>query len=116
MEFCYHVWADAPSCYLELLDNLRNRICRAELAQLVACPHFGGRFAHYSHRLHDFSVTIPRCYKDVYVSSFFPRTARLRNSLHIECFPLTCDLNGFKSKINRHPLNVGSFKTDFLYT
>ena len=42
-----------------------------------------------------FFVTIPRCYKDVYVNSFFPRTARLWNSLPIECFPLTYDLNGF---------------------
>ena len=54
----------------------------------------------YSDRLHDFSVTIPRCYKDVYVNSFFPRTARLWNSLPIECFPLTYDLSGFKSRIN----------------
>ena len=28
-------------------------------------------------RLHDFSVTIPRCYKYVYVNSFFPRAAFL---------------------------------------
>ena len=55
----------------------------------------------YSDTLHDFSVTITRCYKDVYVNSFFPRTARLWNSLSIECFPLTYNLNGFKSKINR---------------
>ena len=40
----------------------------------------------YFDRLHDFSVTIPKCYKDVYVNSFFPRTARLWNSLPIECF------------------------------
>ena len=66
--------------------------------------------------LHDFSVTIPRCYKDVYINSFFPRTARLWNSLPIECFPfpLTYDLSGFKSRINRHLLTVGSFETDFL--
>ena len=25
----------------------------------------------FSDRLHDLSVTIPRCYKDVYVNSFF---------------------------------------------
>ena len=37
----------------------------------------------YSDRLHDFSVTIPRCYKDVYVNSFFPCRARLWNSLPI---------------------------------
>ena len=63
----------------------------------------------YSDRLHDFSATIPRCYKDVYVNSFFPRTARLWNSLPIECFPLTYDLSGFKSSINRYLLTVGSF-------
>ena len=34
----------------------------------------------------------------VYGNSFFPRTARLWNSLPIEFFPLTYDLNGFKSK------------------
>ena len=28
MEFCYHVWAGAPSCYLELSDVLQKRICR----------------------------------------------------------------------------------------
>ena len=44
-------------------------------------------------------VTIPRCYKDVYVSSFFPRTATLWTSLPIECFPLTYDVSGFKSSL-----------------
>ena len=28
MEYCYHVWASVPSCYLELLDKLHKRICR----------------------------------------------------------------------------------------
>ena len=28
MEHCYHVWASAPSCYLELLDKLQKQICR----------------------------------------------------------------------------------------
>ena len=28
MEYCYHVWAGAPSCYLELLDKLQKQICR----------------------------------------------------------------------------------------
>ena len=28
MEYCCHVWAGAPSCYLELLDKLQKRICR----------------------------------------------------------------------------------------
>ena len=143
MEYCCHVWAGAPSCYLELLDKLQKRICRtvglslaafletlthhrnvaslslfyrynfgrcsSKLAQLVPHPFPRGRSTRYSERLYDFSVTIPRCYKDVYVSSFFPRTARLWNSLRIEYFPLTYDLRGFKSRINRYLLTVGSF-------
>ena len=58
--------------------------CSSELAQLVPLPYSRGRSTHYSDRLHDFSVNIPRCYKDVYVNSFFPCTARLWNSLPIE--------------------------------
>ena len=121
MEYCCHVWAGVPSCYLELLDKLQKRTCRtvdpslaasleplahcrnvaslslfyryyfgrcsSELVQLVPLPYSRGRSTRYSDRLHDFSVTIPRCYKDVYVHSFFPRTAKLWN-LPIECFPL----------------------------
>ena len=143
MEYCYHVWAGAPSCYLELLDKLKKRICgtvgpllassleplahsrnvailslfcrycfggcSSELAELVPLPFCRGGPTRYSDRLHDFSVTIPRSYKDVYVNSFFPRTSRLWNSLPIECFPLTYNLNSFKSRINRHLLILGSF-------
>ena len=143
MEYCCHVWAGAPSCYLELLEKLQKRICRtvgpslaafleslahcgnvaslslfysyyfgrcsSELAELVPLPYSGGRSNRYSDRLHDFCVTIPKCYKDVYVNSFFPRTARPWNSLRIECFPLAYDLSGFKFRINRYLLTVGSF-------
>ena len=111
MEYCCHVWAGAPSCYLELLDKLQKRICRtigpslaASLEPLVHCrniaslslfyrhylgrcsseparlaplPLSWGRSNRYSHRLHDFTVTITTCYKDVYVNSFFPCTATL---------------------------------------
>ena len=28
MEYCCHVWAGAPGCYLELLEKLQKRICR----------------------------------------------------------------------------------------
>ena len=63
--------------------------CSSGLAQLVLLPFSGESYTQYSDRLHDFSVTIPGCYKDIYVNSFFSRTARLWNSLPIECFPLT---------------------------
>ena len=143
MEYCCHIWAGAPSCYLELLDKLQKRICRtvgpslaasleplahhrnvaslslfyrycfgrcfSELAKLVPLSFSRVRSSRYSDRLFDFPVTIPRCYKDVYVNNFFPGTARSWNSLPRECFPLTYNLNGFKSTINRHLLAVGSF-------
>ena len=143
MEYCFHVWTGAPSCYLELLGKLEKRICRivgpslaaslealahhrnfaslsllyryyfgrcsSELAQLVPLPFSQGRSTRYADRLHDFSVTIPRCYKDFYVNSFFPHMAKLWNSLPIECFPLTYDLSGLKCRINRHLLTVGFF-------
>ena len=148
MEYCCHVWAGAPSCYLELLDKVQKRICRtvgpsfaasleplahrrnvaslslfyryyfgrcsSELAQLVLLPFSWRRFTRYSDRFHDFSVTIPRFYKDVYVIRFFPCTAWLWNSLPMECFPLTYDLIGFKSRINRQLLTMGSLWRDFL--
>ena len=109
-----HVWAGASSCYLDLLDKLQKRICRivgptleplahrrnvaslslfyryyfgrcsSELAQLIPLSFSRGRSTHYSDILRDFSVTIPRCNKDVYVNSFFPRTAKLWNSMSIE--------------------------------
>ena len=87
--------------------------CSSELAQLIPLPLSCGRSTCYSDRLHDFSITIPKCYKNVY--SFFPRIVRLWNSLSIECFPMTYDLNDFKCRTNKHLLTVGSFWRNFLY-
>ena len=140
MEYCCHIWAGAPSCYLELFDKLQKQICRtvgpslaaslkplihsrnvaslsffyryyfgrcsSDPAQLVPLPYSRGRSTRL---LHDFSVTITRCCKDVYINSFFPRTARIWNSLPTECFSLTYDRSGFKSTMNRYLLTVGSF-------
>ena len=50
----------------------------SELAELVPLPYFQGRSNCYSVRLHDFSVTIPTCYKDINVNGFFPHTATIR--------------------------------------
>ena len=43
--------------------------CSSELAQQVPLPFSQGRSTRYD-RLHDFSVTISRCYNNVYVNSF----------------------------------------------
>ena len=79
----------------------------SELAQLVPLPFSRGRCTLYSDRLHDFLVTIPRCYKDGYVNSFFSHTARLWISLPMECFPLTYDLSGLKGCV--HYIFAGLF-------
>ena len=67
----------------------------SQLAKLVPLPHSHGRSTSYFNSLHDFSVSIPRCYMDFFVSSFFPRTARLLNSLPAKYFLLSYDLNSF---------------------
>ena len=36
MEYCCHVWAGAPSCYLELLEKPQKRICRTVGPSLAA--------------------------------------------------------------------------------
>ena len=37
LEYCYHAWVGALSCYLELLDKLQKRICRTVGPSLAAC-------------------------------------------------------------------------------
>ena len=75
--------------------------CFSELVQLVPLPFSWGGSTLYSGSFHGFSVTISRCYKDVYANSFFPCAASFWNPLPIECFPLTNNLNDFQSTINK---------------
>ena len=60
--------------------------CSSELAQLIPLPFSLGRSTHCSDRLHEFSVTIRRCYNDIYVKSLFPLTTRLWSSLPMLSF------------------------------
>ena len=93
MEYCCHVWANSPGCYLVLLDKLQTWICRtslalsleplaycrnveplahsSELSELVPLLYSQRKSTRYSDKLHDFSVTISRCYKDVYATVSF---------------------------------------------
>ena len=119
MEYSCHAWADSPSCNLDMLDKLYNRVCRTigpslavslepvahcqyfgrcsfELTELVPLPYSRWSSTRYANRLHNFSVAISRYYKDVYVSSFISLTTRPWSSLPAEYFPLTYDLNGYK--------------------
>ena len=35
-EYCCHVWAGAPKCYLNMLDKLQKRVCRTFGPSLAA--------------------------------------------------------------------------------
>ena len=85
------MWAVSPSLAASLEPLAHHRIvvslslfqkyyfgkCPSELAQLVSLPFSRDGSTCYSDRLHGISVTIPRCYMDVYVNSFFLHTAKL---------------------------------------
>ena len=75
-------------------------------SQLVPLPYYGGRSTHCSDKLHNFSVTIPIYYKEIYVSHFFPDTTTLWNSLPIECFLLTYDLTPFSPRFFSNKFSV----------
>ena len=58
MEYCCHVWAVAPSCYLELLDKLQKRIWRtvgpsldASLEPLAHCHNVASLSLFYRYYL-----------------------------------------------------------------
>ena len=36
MEYCCHIWAGAPSCYIELLDKLQKQTCRFVVPSFAA--------------------------------------------------------------------------------
>ena len=75
-----------------------------------------GMLTHYSNRLHDLSVTNLRCFKDFYVNSFFPYTAKIWNLLSIAYFPLTYNLNNFKSGISRQLLLILSEQLSYIFS
>ena len=92
MEYCCHVWAGAPSCYLELLDKLQKRICRTVGPSLAAsleplahhrniaslslfCRYYFGRCSSELAQLvpHPYSQGRSTCYSDklhIFLSPF----------------------------------------------
>ena len=52
MEYCCHVWAGAPSCYLELLHKLQKPICR------IVGPSFAASLELLAHRWNVASLSL----------------------------------------------------------
>ena len=93
--YCCHVWAGAPSCFLEMLDKLQKRICRAfgpslavSFEPLAQSQNVGSLSLLYRYYVSGCSselsqpsstplfskevnsVTVPRFYKDVLCQHF----------------------------------------------
>ena len=112
-ELCY--WA-AHVTHLHLKTKIKSRICQILISLLLylsLCSNlsqfyfFRGGFNYWIVLL--YAIMLLLSSPLLYAKSFFPRTAWLGNPLPIECFPLTYDLNGFKSRIDRHLWTVSSF-------
>ena len=74
--FCLHI--NTQNSYLPDKSPYKFLISAfAELTGLVPVPYSSGGSSCCTDRLHDFFVTIPRCYKDLSVNSFSPRLTKL---------------------------------------
>ena len=56
MEYYYHVWADAPSWYLEMLDKLQKRLC------MTVGPSLAVSLEHLAHWQNVASLSLFYCY------------------------------------------------------
>ena len=119
-----------PSCYLKLVDKLLKLICRVagpsltvSLETLSHCRNIASLNFFYKHYFGRCSSELgqlvplphsqrrPSCWSILidfmrFLSLFLDVT---RISVPRECFPLTYNLNGMKSRINRYLLTAGSF-------
>ena len=100
-EYCCHIWAGAPSCYLELLDRLQKQICR------TVVPSHAASLEPLAHCRNVASLSLFYRY---YFGRFFQNWLNwFHFSREVYLTLVTYDLSGFKSRINRHLLTVGPF-------
>ena len=65
MEYCCHVWAGAPSCYLELLDKLQKRICRTVGPSLAASLKDFAHHRNVTSLSHFYRYYFGRCWSEL---------------------------------------------------
>jgi hypothetical protein len=75
--------------------------CSTELTNSVPPPMLFSRSTRLAESSHRFSVKLPTSRTAKHASSFFPRTTKLWNQLPSSVFPLTYNLQAFKSRINK---------------
>ncbi|XP_065658585.1 uncharacterized protein LOC136083104 [Hydra vulgaris] len=87
---------------LSLFYKYYNGHCSKELVSLALSTEIHSRVTCHSVKSHPFSLTVPKCSKNPYSSSFFPQTSVLWKSLPSSCFPNSYKLQSFKSSVNRY--------------
>ena len=83
-----------------------NNKSSAELQSCVPPPMVFRCNTRLSSSSHKHCVEIPKAKTDTFASSFFPRTAKLRNTLPKEVFPENYNLQLFKCRINKTDLDM----------
>ena len=76
--------------------------CSDELMSLSLTLKSFNRVTRYSANAHPFTVQLPSCNRQFYLTSFFLRTSDLWNSLPSSCFPPSFDLQKFKCNVHRN--------------
>ena len=89
-------------CRAVASSSLFHRYYLDELVELVSFPLPYSRSTRYVDSIHNLAVSIPRLWKEIYANSFFPCIIRQWNFLPAYCFPLTYNLNRFKTNMNRY--------------
>lgn len=103
--------------FSESLDSSSELLLLSELAELVPFPYYCGGSILYSDRLLEFSITILRCYEDIYII-FFPSPSTYTLELY------ACRMFSFHlwSKwleviwVNRHLWSLGFFQWAYTFT
>ena len=87
---------------LSLFYKYFHGYCSDDLKERTPSLKIFSRTTRFSSAAHPLTVQIPNSHKNLYSSSFFPRTACLWNSLPADCFPSDYDLQSFKSNVNQY--------------
>jgi hypothetical protein len=76
-------------------------LCSSELQEIIPRPIIYRKTTRKATNLNPYLVSIDRCRTSSHATSFIPRTAVLWNKLPLDVFPLSRNLQQFKSRINR---------------
>ena len=90
---------------LSIFYRYFNGHCSQEIRDIIPVPLRRFRTTRSSTHSHPFQVSLPNPRTLSHKSSFIPRTCNLWNVLPSSCFPESCNLPSFKSKMNKLDLN-----------